>query len=159
MSAPAPLRSARAAGRPLLASRSQRLEDLSDLVFRALFSVIFITAGAGHLARPSVFVVRLVAAPLGYLASSLGPPTLLVVLSGLVLCAGGLGLLFGCFTRAAALLLMAVLVPITVTVDLGHTNALGPLFKNLALLAGLVDFAVQGPGVYSVENAVERLHC
>ncbi|HWP65140.1 MAG TPA: DoxX family protein [Candidatus Limnocylindria bacterium] len=133
------------------------MEDISDGVFRVLFSVIFVTAGAAHLVRPSVFVERLVAAPLGYLASSLGSPTLLVVLSGIALLIGGLGLVLGYFTRAASLLLIAVLIPITVTVDLGHTNALGPLFKNVALLGGLVHFAVHGPGAYSVDSAVERL--
>ncbi len=152
----ASVRIANAAGRPQ-ANLVDAMEDVSDLVFRVLFCVIFVTAGAGHLVRPSVFVERLVAAPLGYLATSLGPPTLLVVLSGIVLLVGGLGLLLGCFTRAASLLLIAVLVPITVAVDLGHTNALGPLFKNVALLGGLVHFAVRGPGAYSVERAVERL--
>jgi putative oxidoreductase len=132
------------------------MEDASDVVFRVLFSVIFVTAGAGHLVRPGVFVERLVAAPLGHLATSLGPPTLLVVLSGIVLLVGGLGLLLGCFTRVASALLIAALVPITVTVDLGHTNALGPLFKNIALLGGLVHFAIRGPGAYSVERAVGR---
>lgn len=143
-----PPRDPAAAGRA-----SQGVLDLADVVFRALFSAIFIAAGAGHLVRPMIFVERLVAAPLGHLATSLGPPKLLVVLSGIALLAGGTGLLLGFYTRVAALLLIAVLVPITITVDLGHTNALGPLFKNIALLGGLVHFAAHGPGAYSVESA------
>jgi putative oxidoreductase len=53
-------------------------------------------------------------------------------------------------------LLIAVLVPITVTVDVGHTSALGPLFKNLALFGGLIHFAARGPGSFSVER-VDRI--
>jgi uncharacterized membrane protein YphA (DoxX/SURF4 family) len=90
----APLRISSAAGRPQ-ANRLGAMADASDVVFRVLFSVIFVTAGAGHLVRP-----------------------------------GGL------------------------TVDLGHTNALGPLFKHIALLGGLVHFAIRGPGAYSVARAV-----
>jgi putative oxidoreductase len=140
------------APRALGRSGAARIEDASDLVFRVLFSVIFITAGVGHLVRPEEFVERLVAAPLGYLATSIGPAEPLVVLSGLALLAGGLGLLIGYRTRSAALLLIAVLVPITVTIDLGHTNALGPLFKNVGMLGGLVHFAARGPGAFAVEK-------
>lgn len=140
----------RGAAMPRAARR--RGQDVADLAFRLLFSLIFVVAGAGHLLRTDAMVERLVAAPLAHLATALAPPGLLVVLTGVALLAGGLGLVLGYHTRAASLLLIAVLVPITVTMDLGHTGAIGPLFKNVALLGGLIHFATRGPGPFSVDR-------
>lgn len=134
------------------APASARIQAIADLTFRVLFSAIFVTAGIGHIVRPEIFVERLVAAPLGFLATSLASPRLLVLASGLALFAGGTGLLVGFRTRASALVLIAVLAPITITVDLGHTNALGPLFKNIALLGGLIHFAARGPGAFALDT-------
>ncbi len=117
---------------------------LADVVFRVLFSLIFVGAGLRHLVRPDEIVVRLSEAPLAYLATSIAPAGLLVVAAGVVLVLGGLGLMLGYKIRIAALALILVLVPITAVVDLGHADALGPLFKNIALLGGLIHFAAHG---------------
>ena len=123
---------------------SYRANRWADLAFRGLFSLIFIGAGLRHLVRPDEIGDRLTAAPLSYLATAVAPIPVLVIATGVLLLVAGVGLLLGVWPRLAAAALAAVLVPITITVDLGHTEALGPLFKNIALLGGLIHFMTYG---------------
>lgn len=129
-----------------------RLRTVAQLAFRTLFSLIFLTAGAKHLLAPDAIVGRLVKAPGAELVSALASPSLLVVLSGAVLLVGGLALLTGMLTRWAAVALIAVLIPITLTVQVGSPEGMGPLFKNVALLGGLLHWAVEGGGAFSVDT-------
>ncbi len=115
-----------------------------ELTFRALFSVIFIVAGVGHLFRSAVFVERMQHGPVGQLVASLAPAELLVVGTGVVLLAAGVGLLVGYRTRMAALMLIAVLVPVTVSAHVGVAGDPGPLLQNVALLGGLLHYAAVG---------------
>jgi putative oxidoreductase len=116
----------------------------SELTFRILFSLIFVVAGFGHLVRPAMFADRMLKSPVGRIVADLAPAQLLVVGTGVVLLGAGVGLLLGYRTRLAALALIAVLVPITVSTHLGVAGDPGPLLKNLALLGGLVHFAAVG---------------
>jgi putative oxidoreductase len=131
--------------------------NLSHAAFRTLFSLIFLVAGIGHLVAPAKIAARLESAPFGYLATSMASAETLVLLAGVALVAGGTGLLAGAKTRLSALLLIAVLVPITLTVQVGSGD-LGPLFKNVALLGGLIHFATNGAPALSVDRlfAVRR---
>ena len=131
-------------------SSASTRHPLVDPVFRALFSLIFLVAGTGHLTNTAHIVSRLEKAALGHLATSVAPAELLVLLSGVALLLGGTGLLLGYRTRWAALGLIAVLLPITITVQIGRPT-LGPLFKNIALLGGLLFFAANGAGAYSLD--------
>lgn len=123
------------------------LTDRADVIFRVLFSLIFVGAGLRHLIGSAEILARLEAAPLSHLATSVAPASLLVAVTGIVLVVAGLGLMLGVWLRAAAVALIVVLVPITVVVDLGHLGALGPLFKNIALLGGLIHFSAHGEAV------------
>jgi len=120
-------------------------------LFRALISLIFLVAGTGHLLNTEHIVQRLNDAQLGYLATSVAPAEPLVLLAGGALLAGGLGLLLGLQTRLAAGLLILVVIPITITVQIGRPT-LGPLFKNIAILGGLLYFAAHGAGPLSLDR-------
>jgi len=124
-------------------------------LFRALLSLIFLVAGTGHLLNTGHIVQRLNDAQLGYLATSIAPAEPLVLLAGVALLAGGLGLLLGVQTRLAAGLLILVVIPITITVQIGRPT-LGPLFKNVAILGGLLYFAAHGAGPLSLDRQVLR---
>ncbi|WP_242343696.1 DoxX family membrane protein [Anaeromyxobacter terrae] len=129
--------------------------DLSLLVLRLLATPIFVGAGVKHLVASGRVAARLAAAPHADLALALAPARTLVVLSGVALLAGGLALFTGLFTRAAALGLLAVLVPITVTVQLGaETN--GPLLKNVAIAGLLLHLALSGAGAFALDALLSR---
>ena len=123
-------------------------------LFRALLSLIFLVAGTGHLLNTEHIVRRLQDAQLGYLATAIAPAEPLVLLAGGALLAGGLGLLLGVQTRLAAGLLILVVIPITITIQIGRPT-LGPLFKNVAILGGLLYFAAHGAGPLSFDRQTQ----
>ncbi len=129
-----------------------RRPAMARLAFRILLSSIFLGAGLKHLLAPEKIAGRLAVAAHASWALALGSPTVLVSLSGLALALGGMALALGLFTRWAALGLALVLIPITLTVQLGNPEGYGPLLKNVALLGALIELAVTGAGLWSFDQ-------
>lgn len=116
-------------------------------IFRFMLSTIFLVAGINHLLSPGAIANRLENAPMGHLATSVAPAELLVTLVGVALLLGGIALATGFKTRWAALLLILLLIPITLTVQVGSLDTMGPLAKNIGLAGGLLYFLTHGSDV------------
>lgn len=111
-------------------------------IFRMMLSGIFLVASFSHIIKVDKTVQRIDQARFKGIAYLFGEPKLLVIASGIVMFIAGLSLLAGYKTRWAAAILMAVLIPITLTVQVGQITTLGPLFKNIAILGGLTFFII-----------------
>ena len=109
-------------------------------VLRVMLSGIFLVASFNHLLNIEKTVNRIDQANFKGIAYFFGIPELLVMSSGVVMLIAGIGLLIGFKTRWAATILLAVLIPITLTVQVGQITTLGPLFKNIAISGGLLFF-------------------
>ncbi len=109
-------------------------------VLRIMLSGIFLVAGANHLFNVEGTVNKMDQASLKGMAYTLGNPEYMIVLSGIVMLISGICLLIGYKTRYAAAILGLVLIPITITVQVGQMNSLGPLFKNIAIMGALLFF-------------------
>ena len=109
-------------------------------LLRVMLSGIFLVASLHHLFNIEKTVNRIDQASFKGLAYFFGNPELLVILSGVVMLIAGFGLLIDFKTRWTAIILLAVLIPITLTVQVGQITTLGPLFKNIAIAGGLLFF-------------------
>jgi putative oxidoreductase len=109
-------------------------------LLRISVSGIFLVAGFNHLLNVEKTAQRIEQASFKGIAYFFGEPHWLIVLSGIVMLAAGFIFLIGYKTKWAAITLMAVLIPITLTVQVGQIATLGPLFKNIAILGGLLFF-------------------
>lgn len=124
----------------------ERKSQVVQTIFRGLLSLIFLVAGFQHLLNPNHVALRISKTSWADILTIVMPLNLHAFLAGVVLVVGGLGLLFGSKTRISALALVSVLIPITITVQTDSAETLGPLFKNIAILGGLIYFAYFGIG-------------
>lgn len=109
-------------------------------LLRILVSGIFLLAGFNHLVEIEKTVKRIEMAEFKGFAYFFGNLELLVILSGVTMLIAGISFLIGFKTRWAAIILLLVLIPITITIQIGQVNSLGPLFKNIAIAGGLLFF-------------------
>lgn len=105
-----------------------------------MVSGIFLVAGFNHLINVEKTAQRIEQASFKGIAHFFGNPNWLIILSGIAMLAAGFLFLIGYKTKWAAMVLMAVLIPITLTVQVGQITTLGPLFKNIAIFGGLAFF-------------------
>jgi len=134
----------------------ERSQRIGRAVFRVMLSGIFLVASINHLVRPEEVTQKLLKAPLAWLATWVAPPEFLAIAAGIGLLVGGLALLLGFQTRWAALLLIVLLIPITLTVQVGQAETIGPLFKNIGLAGGLLFFLTHGADVFSLDALFTR---
>jgi putative oxidoreductase len=109
-------------------------------IFRVMLSGIFLVASFSHLLNLEKTLNRIDQARFKGIAYFFGDPKWLVIISGIVMLIAGFSLLINFKTKWAGLALAAVLIPITLTVQVGQITTLGPLFKNIAILGGLIFF-------------------
>lgn len=114
----------------------------SVVVLRVMVSLIFIVASLGHLFNTEKIILRIEKANFGAIGHLFGPPEIPIVLSGIVMLIAGIALAAGLKTRLMAIILIIVLIPITLTIQVGQANTIGPLFKNIAILGGLLFFVL-----------------
>src|SRR5690625_3569216 len=119
-------------------------QKYSLLAFRIFLSLIFVVAGARHIFQAGAVTERLMNIELGKLLGSYLPFDFLVIPSGIIMVLAGIALIVGYHTQKAALLLILILIPITITVQTQGLHTLGPLFKNIGLLGGLIYFSANG---------------
>ena len=67
-------------------------------------------------------------------------PEITVIASGIPMLIAGIALMLGFEPKYAAIILATVLIPITITVQIEQMSTIGPLFKNIAILGGLLFF-------------------
>ncbi len=133
-------------------NKSIVVSGISVLLFRIMLSGIFIVAGISHLTNPEQVAQRIQSAAFNSFAAFFGDPYLLGIGTGYVLFIAGLAFLLGVFPRWAALVLFLVLIPITITIQLGNGLIHGPFWKNIALFGGLLFFILNNPKTYSIYN-------
>ncbi|PKP13807.1 MAG: hypothetical protein CVU08_03510 [Bacteroidetes bacterium HGW-Bacteroidetes-3] len=109
-------------------------------VFRVMLSGIFLVASLSHLFNVEKTLQKIDGAKFREIAYFFGDPKLMIIISGIAMLIAGFSLLVGYKTKWASIVLAAVLIPITLTVQVGQITTLGPLFKNIAILGGLLFF-------------------
>lgn len=114
----------------------------SVVILRMMLSLIFIVASVSHFFNTEKTVSRIENSSMSFIGNILGTPEIAVILSGSVMLIAGISLLLGFKTQIAAIVLIAVLIPITLTVQVGQMTTLGPLFKNVAIFGGLLFFSI-----------------
>ena len=108
------------------------------MLFRSLSSLIFIYAGIKHIMNPDGIFKRLGASTVfTWMPNEILFRTAILV-SGIIMVLGGLFLLAGFQTRRSAVVLLAMIIPITLTTQLENLNDLGPFFKNVAIAGSLL---------------------
>lgn len=132
--------------------RSSTYQKYSIFVFRILLSLIFILAGTRHVFQSHTVTDRLMDITLGQVVGGFISPELLVLSSGIGMVLAGIALVLGYRTQTAALVLILILIPITITVQTQGVHTLGPLFKNIGLLGGLIYFSANGSCSYSMDQ-------
>lgn len=109
-------------------------------VLRIMISGIFLVAGLNHLLEVQKTVARIEMAQFKGFATFFGNLEILVILSGISMLVAGISFMIGFKTRWAAIVLLTILIPISITIQIGQITSLGPLFKNVAIAGGLLFF-------------------
>jgi putative oxidoreductase len=114
---------------------------------RLLTAAIFIVSGLGKIATPAMTQA--------YIASAALPmPTLAYLIAIVIEVIGGLFLVIGFHTRAAAAVLAAFVVATALSFhhDFADQNQLIHFLKNIAIVGGLLQIVAFGAGSFSLDN-------
>ncbi|MTG97425.1 DoxX family protein [Myroides albus] len=117
-----------------------KVNPFSLLILRVALSGIFIVAGTSHIIAPDQVSKRIANANFGNFAHLFGDPYTLGIISGYAMILFGVLFLIGFMVRYVAAILFVILIPITITIQMGNGLLHGPLWKNIALFGGLLFF-------------------
>lgn len=117
------------------------ISSQSIRVLRVLSSLIFIIAGLGHIFNPVKMMDKLASSPIGQILTEYEFIPLLVQFTGIPLIGLGVAFLLGYRTKSVAVGLLMLLIPITIAAQIGASELVGPLFKNVAI-AGILLFFI-----------------
>lgn len=109
---------------------------------RIMVSGIFLIAGLNHILFPKNVANRLMETTVYKNALFFVNAEILVIATGTGLLIGGILFAFNRFTQVAAIVLLALLIVITISVQFEGWHTSGPLFKNVAIAGGLLFFIV-----------------
>lgn len=129
-----------------------KLNGVSILLFRIMLSGIFVVAGISHLLHPHGVTQRITDAKNADFARLFGDPHALGIWSGYALILFGMTFLLGIYTRWSAVILFVMLIPITITIQMGNGWMHGPLWKNIAIFGALLFFIFNNIKQYSLYN-------
>jgi putative oxidoreductase len=116
------------------------VSQFSVTLFRVMLSGIFLVASTSHLLKVEQTINRINEARFKELAYLFGDPKFSVIASGIGMLIAGISLMIGFKVKWAAIILALILIPITLTIQVGSMSTLGPLFKNIAIFGGLLFF-------------------
>ena len=132
------------------------LEKYGPLLGRVLIAQIFLIAGFGKITH--------FAQTAGYM-SSMGLPMadVLLTLTIILEVGGGLMILFGFYTRYAAIAFFFWLIPVTLTFHAfwhadaaSMQNQMNNFMKNIAIMGAMVYLAVHGSGPFSLRHECHK---
>jgi putative oxidoreductase len=139
--------------RPIFAREEAAMRAVA-LLGRILFGVIFIFSSLGHFSHATIEHAARAGVPMAHV---------LVPLSGAMALVGGLMVLFGFYTRIGALILLAFLIPVTLTMHAFWSvndpalrqMQLVNFMKNVGLVGGATLLVYFGAGPLSVDSYLE----
>jgi putative oxidoreductase len=107
-------------------------------ILRVFTSLIFIYASTNHFFHSEKIFGKLSKTAVYQFMQNEDLFKASILLSGMAMFLGGLALFAGYKNKLAAILLLGMLIPITLTVQLDNLGDLGPFFKNVAIAGSLL---------------------
>ena len=107
-------------------------------ILRVFTSLIFIYASTNHFFQHEKIFGKISKTAAYQLIQNESFFQVSILLSGIAMLIGGIALLAGYKKKIAAIVLLVMLIPITLTVQLDNLSDLGPFFKNVAIAGSLL---------------------
>ena len=108
------------------------------IILRVFTSFIFIYASTNHFFQQDKIFGKISKTAAYHFIQNEELFQVSILLSGIAMLIGGIALLAGYKRKIAAIVLLVMLIPITLTVQLDNLSDLGPFFKNVAIAGSLL---------------------
>ena len=114
------------------------MKNFPFTILRVFTSMIFIYASTNHFFQLDKILGKLSRTAAYQFIQNESLFQASIIISGVAMFTGGIALLAGYKNRLAAMVLLIMLIPITLTVQLDNFSDLGPFFKNVAIAGSLL---------------------